>query len=75
MIRDAAAEYGLREPEFIEMDDTFRINLYRNTSGANGANIDANDANIDANNHMAGLRSGIHVPGLLFKGRRSNYLL
>ena len=48
-IKDAASEYGLREPEFIEMDDTFRINLYRNTSGANidanGANIDANDAN------------------------------
>ena len=29
-IRDEAARYGLREPEFIEMDDTFRINLYRN---------------------------------------------
>ena len=42
------AEYGPREPEFIEMDDTFRINLYRNTSGANGANTDANGANTDA---------------------------
>ena len=37
-IRDAAAEYGLPEPEFLEMDDTFRINLYRYSDDANGAN-------------------------------------
>ena len=35
-IRDAAAAYGLREPEFIEMDDTFRINLYRKLSESIG---------------------------------------
>lgn len=24
-----AEEYGLREPEFLEIEDTFRVNLYR----------------------------------------------
>lgn len=28
-IRDLAGEYGLPEPEFIEMPETFRVNLYR----------------------------------------------
>ncbi|MBP5640020.1 MAG: putative DNA binding domain-containing protein [Victivallales bacterium] len=28
-IRDAATEYGLLKPEFIEMPDMFRVNLYR----------------------------------------------
>ena len=28
-IQDAAKEYGLPEPEFIEMSDMFRVNLYR----------------------------------------------
>ena len=28
-IRNAAKEYGLPEPEFIEMPETFRVNLYR----------------------------------------------
>ena len=27
-------EYGLREPEFRDMEIGFRINLYRNTEGA-----------------------------------------
>ena len=31
-IRDAAHEYGLPEPEFIEMMDGFRVNLYRQAS-------------------------------------------
>lgn len=29
-IKNAAKEYGLPEPEFIEMQDSFRVNLYRN---------------------------------------------
>lgn len=33
-IRSAAKEYGLREPEFIEMPESFRVNLFRNTTTA-----------------------------------------
>ena len=29
-IKNAAKEYGLAEPEFIEMPESFRVNLYRN---------------------------------------------
>ncbi len=35
-IQEAAAAYGIREPEFIEMDDTIRVNLYRKTSESIG---------------------------------------
>ena len=31
---EAMREYGLREPEFRDMEIGFRINLYRNTEGA-----------------------------------------
>jgi predicted HTH transcriptional regulator len=48
-IREEAAKYKLRDPEFLEFDDMFRINLYRYTDDANDANRDANDANHDAN--------------------------
>ena len=38
-----AKEYGLRDPEFIEFDDMFRVNLYRNISpnhvGENVGNV------------------------------------
>lgn len=33
----AMSEYGLREPEFIDMEVAFRVNLYRNQNNANGA--------------------------------------
>jgi len=64
-IRDAAAEYGLPEPEFLEMDDTFRINLYRysdDANGANGVNHDAHDANETSEKHQESIRitSGKH---------------
>jgi predicted HTH transcriptional regulator len=61
-IRDAAAEYGLPEPEFLEMDDTFRINLYRNSDDANGANDANHDANETSDKHQEniGKASGKH---------------
>ena len=31
-IRNAAKEYGLPEPEFIEMPESFRVNLYRKSA-------------------------------------------
>ena len=34
-IREEAAKYRLRDPEFLEFDDMFRINLYRYTDDAN----------------------------------------
>lgn len=34
-IREEAAKYRLRDPEFLEFDDMFRINLYRYTGDAN----------------------------------------
>ena len=33
---EAMREYGLREPEFRDMEIGFRINLYRNTEDALG---------------------------------------
>ena len=33
-LMEAMKEYGLREPEFRDMEIGFRINLYRNTEGA-----------------------------------------
>lgn len=40
-IQNAAKEYGLPEPEFIEMPESFRVNLYRNplTSAEHPQNI------------------------------------
>ena len=42
-----AKEYGLRDPEFIEFDDMFRVNLYRNISpnhvGENVGNVGEDD--------------------------------
>lgn len=35
----AMSEYGLREPEFIDMEVAFRINLYRGQNDANNANV------------------------------------
>ena len=41
-IRNAAKEYGLPEPEFIEMPESFRVNLYRK-SASNLDNSSLND--------------------------------
>ena len=41
-IRNAAKEYGLPEPEFIEMPESFRVNLYRK-SASNFDNSSLND--------------------------------
>lgn len=43
-------EYGLPEPEFIDFDGDFRVNMYRKTgtgavNGANGTILDTNDTN------------------------------
>lgn len=35
-LMDEMQQYGLREPEFIDMEVTFRINLYRNQYDDNG---------------------------------------
>ena len=51
-IRDAAAEYGLPEPEFQEMDDTFRINLFRYSDGVDGVNHDTNSTSETSDNHQ-----------------------
>ena len=58
MFREAE-EYGLREPELIDMDSDFRINLYRKKAAVdqNGVinpkrrdtEIDTNDTKIDTN--------------------------
>lgn len=46
-LMQAMKEYGLREPEFIDMEVAFRINLYRGQKGVNDLNRDLNDLNHD----------------------------
>ena len=54
-LMQAMKEYGLREPEFIDMEVAFRINLYRGQDetveikDANDLNKDADDLNKDTN--------------------------
>ena len=54
-LMQAMKEYGLREPEFIDMEVAFRINLYRGQDetveikDANDLNRDADDLNKDTN--------------------------
>ena len=59
-IINGCREYGISDPEFIEIGTSFRVNIYRDNNplavngqsqdgGANDANNDANDANSDAN--------------------------
>mgnify|MGYP002624680134 CR=1 FL=1 len=38
-IKNAAEEYGLPEPEFIEMPESFRVNLYRNPLPVQGIGL------------------------------------
>ncbi len=38
-LMQAMKAYGLREPEFIDMDVAFRINLYRGQNEINGGNV------------------------------------
>lgn len=45
-LMQAMKEYGLREPEFIDMEVAFRINLYRDTKiSLNDTNEPKNDTN------------------------------
>ena len=46
-LMQAMKEYGLREPEFIDMEIAFRINLYRGQNVVNDLNRDLNDLNHD----------------------------
>ena len=53
-IQKAAKEYGLAEPEFIEMPESFRVNLYRTSLTAadhrqNVGDVSANDGEKSAN--------------------------
>lgn len=52
-LMDAMKTYGLREPEFKDMDVAFRINLYR-------SQIDANNAENNANG-IDGVKDGVNV--------------
>ena len=45
----AMQEYGLREPEFIDMDVAFRINLYRCQIESDEPDCDLNELNHDTN--------------------------
>ena len=58
----AMKEYGLREPEFIDMDVAFRINLYRGQNGVievNVPNSDPNDLNDPNRDHKKDLESRV----------------
>lgn len=52
-LMQAMKEYGLREPEFIDMEVAFRINLYRDTKislkDTNEPNNDTNKPKNDTN--------------------------
>lgn len=51
-IKNAAKEYGLPEPEFIEMPDSFRVNLFRRQLPAE-AQINDGDAAMNVGDTMA----------------------
>ncbi|MCM1156719.1 MAG: hypothetical protein NC392_15295 [Roseburia sp.] len=51
--------YDLREPEFIDMEVAFRINLYRNQNNANATNNATNNANIDRNGVKNSKKNGV----------------
>ena len=46
-LMQAMKEYGLREPEFIDMEVAFRINLYRGQNVVNDLNRDLVDPKVD----------------------------
>lgn len=46
-LMQAMKEYGLREPEFIDMEIAFRINLYRGHNGISDLNNDPIDTKVD----------------------------
>lgn len=52
-IQNAAREYGLPDPEFIEMPETFRVNLFRQSlpidSGKNAGDVSVNVGDIGDN--------------------------
>ena len=53
-LMQAMQEYGLREPEFIDMEVAFRINLYRGQNEVievKNSNYDLDDLNKDHNDH------------------------
>ena len=53
-LMQAMKEYGLREPEFIDMDVTFRIDLYRGQNEVNVPKTDPVDLNNSENVASAG---------------------
>ena len=50
-LMQAMQEYGLREPEFVDMEVAFRINLYRGQNEVNELNNDLNNLNKIHNDH------------------------
>ena len=61
-LMQAMKEYGLREPEFIDMDVAFRINLYRGQNEVievNALDSDPNDLNDPDNDHKNDLESRV----------------
>ena len=46
-LMQAMKEYGLREPEFIDMEVAFRLNLYRGHNGISDLNNDPIDTKVD----------------------------
>ena len=55
-LMQAMQEYGLREPEFIDMEVAFRINLYRGQNEVvevNKPNIDLNDLKVDLETRLS----------------------
>ena len=47
-IKNAAKEYGLPEPEFIEMPDIFRVNLFRASSSETKEKLDSGTEKLDS---------------------------
>lgn len=52
------SEYGLEEPEFVDMGVAFRVNLYRRESDANNAKNGADEGANSANNANDGANEG-----------------
>ena len=60
-LMQAIQEYGLREPEFIDMEVAFRINLYRRQREDIGSKLDNNDFD-DPKKDLNDLKNGPNGP-------------
>ena len=66
-LMQAMKDYELREPEFIDMEVAFRVNLYRNQFSINDTKNDTNDTKNDTNDTKNDIQSETNAEKQLLK--------